>query len=63
MAMRILTAAALIGLGGCAYDQYTANGECARTAGCVSSFANHGYGPIQGQAVAPDNHGRRDPQQ
>ena len=62
MSMRMFTAAALIALNGCTYDQFAANRECAHTPGCVSSFPGHGYGPIQGQAVAPDNHGLRNPQ-
>ncbi|WP_426166216.1 hypothetical protein [Sandarakinorhabdus sp. DWP1-3-1] len=44
-----------LGLGGCAYDHYAANQQCAQQAGCVSSFPDSGYGPIQAQAVAPDN--------
>lgn len=36
-------------------DQHTANQTCARTAGCVSSFSNAGYGPVHAQAVAPDS--------
>ncbi|PZN95395.1 MAG: hypothetical protein DCF31_06660 [Alphaproteobacteria bacterium] len=45
----------LLGLGGCAYDHYAGNQQCAQQAGCVSSFPDSGYGPIQAQAVAPDN--------
>lgn len=53
--MTKLTAVLLLaGLAACAADQYSANQICARTAGCVSSFANEGRGPIQAQAVAPD---------
>lgn len=46
--------AILLGLSACAADQYTANQACAGRAGCASSFANTGYGPIQAQVVAPD---------
>ena len=41
-------------LPGCfATDQYFANQICARTAGCVSSFSDPGYGPAHAQAAAP----------
>lgn len=47
---------AILALTGCVGpDQYTANQTCARTAGCVSSFSNDGYGPVHAQAVAPDS--------
>ncbi len=43
-------------------DAYSGNQICARTAGCVSSFAGPGYGPIQAQAVAPQSTGPLQPQ-
>ena len=54
MMTRIFGVAILLGLGGCAYDNYTGNVDCAGTAGCVSSFPKTGTGPIHAQAVAPD---------
>jgi hypothetical protein len=52
---RVIAAMLLFGLTACvSTDQYSANQICARTAGCVSSFANPGYGPVHAQAVAPD---------
>lgn len=59
--IRILAVAMFLGLQGCAYDHFTANEVCGRSAGCVSSFPNTGNGPIQAQAVAPDNAGLRAP--
>ncbi len=59
--IRIVAVTLLLGLGGCVYNHYAGNQQCARTAGCVSSFPDSGYGPIQGQAVAPDNSGLRTP--
>lgn len=58
---RILAVTLCLGSGGCAYDHHAANQDCARNAGCVSSFPDSGYGPIQSQAVAPDNSGLRVP--
>ena len=51
---RLILLASLVALPACvSTDAYTGNQICARTAGCVSSFADPGYGPIQAQAVAP----------
>jgi outer membrane lipoprotein SlyB len=59
----ILTVLAIVPLAGCiATDSYAGNQICARTAGCVSSFSNPGYGPIQAQAVAPVSSGPLQPQ-
>jgi outer membrane lipoprotein SlyB len=53
--IRIFALTLLASLAGCvSADQYSANINCARQAGCVSSFANTGYGPVHAQAVAPD---------
>ncbi|MFZ4690155.1 MAG: hypothetical protein ACOYLS_13015 [Polymorphobacter sp.] len=59
---RVFAAATLIALTGCATDHYAGNQICARTAGCVSSFDNTGYGPVHAQAVAPDSPGPLQPQ-
>ena len=60
---KILAATGIIALAGCVSpDAYSGNQLCARTAGCVSSFASPGYGPIQAQAVAPVNPGALQPQ-
>jgi|GEM_PF-4231012 hypothetical protein len=53
--IRLVAVTICLGLQACAYDHYTANQICGGTPGCVSSFPNNGYGPIQAQAVAPDN--------
>lgn len=61
--IRILAAIGSFAVAGCVSpDAYSANQLCARTAGCVSSFASPGYGPIQAQAVAPANPGPLQPQ-
>jgi hypothetical protein len=60
--IRSLAFVTLLALGGCAYDQYSSNQLCARSAGCVSGFATSGEGPIQAQAVAPVNAGALLPQ-
>lgn len=53
----------LIALPACvSTDAYTGNQMCTAKAGCVSSFADHGYGPIQAQAVAPLSAGPLQPQ-
>ena len=49
--IKLINSAAMLALAGCATDNNTASQECARTAGCVSSFTNTGYGPIQEQAI------------
>ncbi|KAB7645415.1 hypothetical protein [Polymorphobacter fuscus] len=60
--MRAIVILALgIGLSGCA-TTYSASNECARTAGCTSSFASSGYGPIQAQAAEPLAPSRWQPQ-
>lgn len=52
--MRLLVMMGLaLALAGCA-SNYESNAQCVRTAGCVSSFPNSGYGPIHAQAVGPD---------
>jgi hypothetical protein len=43
-------------------DQQSANQACVRTAGCVSSFSNTGYGPVHAQVVAPDSPSPLQPQ-
>lgn len=63
MAARIMMITGLLALSAClSPDAHSANQLCTRTAGCVSSFANPGYGPIQAQAVAPANPGPLQPQ-
>lgn len=62
MCQIILILAALTLTGCVSPDAYTGNQICARTAGCVSSFSNSGYGPIQAQAVAPVSAGTLQPQ-
>jgi hypothetical protein len=60
--MRILTIVALaVGVSGCV-SNYETSAECARTAGCTSSFPSSGYGPIQAQAVEPAAASRWQPQ-
>ena len=44
-------------LAGCATD-YEASAACARERGCAPGFPRQGYGPIQAQAVAPDDSSR-----
>lgn len=58
----VLSAVAVAVTGCVAPDAYAGNQLCARTAGCVSSFANPGYGPIQAQAVSPQSAGPLQPQ-
>lgn len=61
--IRILAAIGTLAVTGCVSpDTYAGNQLCARTAGCVSSFASPGYGPIQAQAVAPTTPGPLQPQ-
>jgi hypothetical protein len=63
MFMKNLAAVAiLLGLSACAADQYSANQSCAGTAGCASSFANTGYGPVHAQAAAPSSPSALQPQ-
>ena len=60
--IKTLAVFGILALTGCATDAHTANQICARTAGCVFSFAGPGYGPIQAQAVAPTSPGPLQPQ-
>lgn len=61
--IKIVAMLSLVGLTACvSTDQYSGNQICARTAGCVSSFGNSGYGPVHAQAVAPDAPGPLQPQ-
>ena len=53
--IRTIALLSLFGMTACvSADQYSGNINCAQQAGCVSSFAKHGYGPVHAQAVAPD---------
>ncbi len=52
----LLLGSALL-LSGCYQTSLETNAACLRLAGCVSSFGDHGQGPIQQQAVAPVNPG------
>lgn len=62
-AMRMVTIMVLgLGLSACVADNYHASAECARTAGCASSFASSGYGPIHAQAAEPHAPSRWQPQ-
>ena len=41
-----------LALSACA-NNFESSAQCARTAGCASSFPSSGYGPIQAQATEP----------
>jgi hypothetical protein len=43
-------------------SNFQTSAECARTAGCTSSFPSSGYGPIQAQAAEPSAASRWQPQ-
>ena len=61
--LKCLLGVSALAVAGCVSpDAYAGNQLCARTAGCVSSFASPGYGPIQAQAVAPQSTGPLQPQ-
>jgi hypothetical protein len=48
----VLTLALGLALSACA-SNLESSAQCARTAGCTSSFPSSGYGPIQAQAAEP----------
>lgn len=52
--MRLPMLALVLLLSACAHDMHQAARDCAARTGCVSSFPERGYGPIQQQAVAPE---------